>query len=232
MTDAAGNYSFINLAPGTHRIGEVVQQGYSQTSPAGGFYTVTVGSDQSVTGQDFGNTRSSTTISGTVFADGNGNGTLDAGESGLDGWTVFEDLNGNGVLDTGSGRVTSVSATDVPRAIPDSGFGNLSSTIAVSGLSGNISQVTVSLDITHPFDSDLVVVLVSPSGAQVHLVNNEGRSGRNFINTTFDDAASVSISAGAAPFTGSFQPETALSAINGTNPNGNWMLIVADTARA
>ncbi len=40
-------------------------------------------------------------ITGTVFNDLNGNGALDAGESGLSGWTVFIDPNLNGILDNG-----------------------------------------------------------------------------------------------------------------------------------
>jgi hypothetical protein len=38
-------------------------------------------------------------ISGTVFNDANGNGVLDAGETGMAGVVVFLDANGNGVLD-------------------------------------------------------------------------------------------------------------------------------------
>ena len=40
----------------------------------------------------------------------------------------------------------------------------------------------------------------------------------------------TTIASGAAPFTGSFQPASALSAFNGKGPNGTWKLLVVDTA--
>ncbi len=43
-------------------------------------------------------------ISGVVFADTNGSGIQDAGESPLAGWTVLQDNNGNSVADTGEPR--------------------------------------------------------------------------------------------------------------------------------
>ena len=44
----------------------------------------------------------------------------------------------------------------------------------------------------------------------------------------FDDAAATSITAGAAPFTGSFRPEGLLSAFNGQDAFGTWTLRVTD----
>ncbi|MEG3882632.1 SdrD B-like domain-containing protein, partial [Microcoleus sp. herbarium19] len=45
-------------------------------------------------------------ISGLKFNDGNGNGTQDAGETGISGWLVFLDGNGNNSLDSGEITVT------------------------------------------------------------------------------------------------------------------------------
>ena len=45
-------------------------------------------------------------ISGLKFNDGNGNGTQDAGETGLSGWQIFLDANGNNSLDSGETTVT------------------------------------------------------------------------------------------------------------------------------
>jgi choice-of-anchor C domain-containing protein len=45
-------------------------------------------------------------ISGQVFADGNGDGHKGIDAIGLSGWTVWIDINGNGTLDTGDLKVT------------------------------------------------------------------------------------------------------------------------------
>src|SRR5947208_1914415 len=57
-TDANGNYSFPNLAPGTYVVAEEPQPGWVQTAPAGRTYTVTVASGQIISGEDFGNKQS------------------------------------------------------------------------------------------------------------------------------------------------------------------------------
>jgi serine-aspartate repeat-containing protein C/D/E len=84
-TDAAGNYAFDGLAAGTYRVREVGQTGWVQTTVNPG--DVTVVSGTVATGLDFGNFRLGA-ISGVKFADTNGNGVRDAGESGLAGWTI------------------------------------------------------------------------------------------------------------------------------------------------
>ncbi|HUE70455.1 MAG TPA: putative Ig domain-containing protein [Pirellulaceae bacterium] len=55
ITDANGDYSFTNLAPGTYYVVEEQHQGWEQTAPASRTWEVTVGSGQVVTGIDFGN---------------------------------------------------------------------------------------------------------------------------------------------------------------------------------
>ncbi|HVZ38813.1 MAG TPA: SdrD B-like domain-containing protein [Candidatus Kapabacteria bacterium] len=54
-TDALGNYYFYGLNPGTYVVNEVNQSGWTQTYPASGTYTVTVGAGQVVSAIDFGN---------------------------------------------------------------------------------------------------------------------------------------------------------------------------------
>jgi subtilase family serine protease len=166
-------------------------------------------------------------ISGTVFEDANGNGTLDSGEIGQAGVTVFDDTNNNGVLDSGGGQST-ISSTDVPKPIPD--VTTITSTALVSGLGGSITDLNVKLNISHTYDADLVITLISPTGTQVTLASHNGGSRNNFTNTTFDDQAATSISSGSAPFSGTYRPISALSALNGTASNGTWTLQVADTA--
>ena len=54
-TDANGNYNFTGLTAGTYTITETLQNGWVQTAPSGGSYTVTIISGTVMKGQDFGN---------------------------------------------------------------------------------------------------------------------------------------------------------------------------------
>jgi len=53
VTNAAGQYTFPNLAPGTYRICEVTKQYWRLTNPTTGVITVGVGSGTNITGIDF-----------------------------------------------------------------------------------------------------------------------------------------------------------------------------------
>ena len=102
-TDANGNYTFTNLAPGTYRVREVEPAGSIQTTANPS--DIVVSSGNNITGVLFGNFQLAS-ISGTKFNDLNGNGVRDPGEPGLAGITVFLDTNGNGVLDPGEVSTT------------------------------------------------------------------------------------------------------------------------------
>jgi protocatechuate 3,4-dioxygenase beta subunit len=54
-TDSNGNYSFTGLTAGTYTISETPKDGWVQTAPAAGTYTVTITSGAVITRQDFGN---------------------------------------------------------------------------------------------------------------------------------------------------------------------------------
>jgi len=164
-------------------------------------------------------------ISGVVFNDRNGNGAQGAGEPGLAGWTVYLDSNGNGSLDVSSSLATP-SSTDVPKAIND--FATVASALPVSGLSGTVADVNVTLDITHTYDADLTVTLIGPGGTRVQLFSGVGVSGDNFSATTLDDQAATSIDFASAPFSGTYAPSSPLSVLNGGTPNGTWQLEVTD----
>ncbi len=104
------------------------------------------------------------------------------------------------------------------------------STIVASGLAAPIHDVNVRVSLTHTFDADLDVFLVAPDGTRVELFTDVGGSGQNFINTVLDDEATTLITAGSAPFTGTFRPEGLLSALDGKSPNGTWTLEITDDA--
>lgn len=120
-----------------------------------------------------------------------------------------------------------VMSTNVPVAIPDvttvSSTLNVTSHLIISDVNALLSSLT------HTFDSDLRITLTAPNATVVILSNRRGGAGQNFIGTIFDDQAATAIAAGAAPFTGSFRPDGALSIFNGIDAFGIWTLTVADT---
>lgn len=83
-------------------------------------------------------------------------------------------------------------------------------------------------DLRHTFDGDLLITLIH--GTTVTLSSNRGGGGNNFIGTVFDDAAATAIGSGSAPFTGSFRPDSPLSAFNGADAFGLWTFRVQDQA--
>jgi subtilisin-like proprotein convertase family protein len=166
-------------------------------------------------------------VYGTVFQDNNGNGVLNAGETGLSGATVYLDPNNNGVID--SAGPTAVASTNVPLGIPDNSSIGVWSTLSFPGSTNFVTHATVTLSITHSRDSDLSAYLVAPDGTQTTLFSNLSSSGANFTNTTFSDSASTPITSGSAPFSGTFTPSMPLSTFNGRWAGGTWRLRVVDS---
>ena len=105
-----GTYSFTGLGPGTYRLRELSQSGWTTTLPALGFVDVTVESGQTVTDVAFGNHEPGrpdpVQIHGVKFNDLDADGVKDAGEPGLSGWTIYLDLNGNRKRDSGEPSTT------------------------------------------------------------------------------------------------------------------------------
>jgi subtilisin-like proprotein convertase family protein len=114
-----------------------------------------------------------------------------------------------------------------PKNIED--LNHLYDTIAIDH-TGTLVDVNVSLDITHTYCGDVEISLIGPDGTEVDLSIGNGGSGNNFTGTIFDDDASTPISAGSAPFTGSYQPDQPLSTLSGKPINGNWVLHIYDNA--
>ena len=120
----------------------------------------------------------------------------------------------------------------IPKATT-TGNGTLNSTLTVPDYQGTFTaaDITVGLTITSPNDSSLSAVLISPTGVQVPLFANVGGTGQNFTNTVFDDAAETSITAGKAPFTGTFQPIGKLLTLIGSNASGVWTLQILNNSQ-
>lgn len=106
----------------------------------------------------------------------------------------------------------------------------ISSDITVSGINSTgttMPIVSVCIDITHTYDSDLDIQLVSPSGTIVDLSMSNGGSGNNFTGTCFTSTGDFLFN-GSAPFTGNFQPDQSFSVLDGDAINGTWSLVIND----
>lgn len=130
------------------------------------------------------------------------------------------------------GTATLYSSTDVPKPIPDYNDttqmpGSVTSNLPITA-PGTVGKLTVKINITHTFDSDLHISLISPTGVSVVLSNRNGSGGANYSDTIFDDDAATAIFDGSPPFTGTFKPEEPLSQVIGTSPRGTWMLHITD----
>ncbi|NNK39192.1 MAG: proprotein convertase P, partial [Winogradskyella sp.] len=127
-----------------------------------------------------------------------------------------------GVNDCASGNYTTASFTtaniacgtynsaDTPVSIPDANANGANSIISVPDVSV-ITDVNVVVNITHSFDGDLILTLISPDGTSILLSEQNGGAGDNYGGTTFDSDAPNSITTGSAPFSGVYSPEGDLS---------------------
>lgn len=127
---------------------------------------------------------------------------------------------------TTSNCITAMS-TNVPVTIPSNSAAIVTSTLNIT-TSGTINDVNV-IDLigTHSWIEDLIITLQSPQGTVVTLWEEICNSENDF-DVNFDDAATP----GALPCPpvggGTYQPQDALAAFNGENPQGTWTLTVED----
>ena len=127
------------------------------------------------------------------------------------------------------------------------------STIAVAGMAGAVSAVTVTFhELTHQILSDVDALLVAPTGANLLVMSDVGAALSLTYATdatlTFSDAASGVVPTGNVP-TGSYLPSnngdgdtfpapaptpsgqtTLTGAFGGIDPNGTWSLYIVDDA--
>jgi len=125
------------------------------------------------------------------------------------GYTAFSGLSITGSYTAGGGGGTTqtyTNATDV--AITDNNATGVTSTITVSGRTGNAPSGTqVAVNIVHTYSGDLIVDLVAPDGTVYNLQNRTGGSADNVVKTFTTNLSSEAI-------------------------NGAWKLRVADRAAA
>ncbi|WP_299335586.1 T9SS type A sorting domain-containing protein [uncultured Psychroserpens sp.] len=92
---------------------------------------------------------------------------------------------------------------------------------------------SVTLNVTHTWNSDIVISLQDPSGAvTVLLTDDVAGNGDGFVNLVLQDGAAALPTANTDPLTGTFAPLEALAGFNSgtTAGDGVWNLIVCDDA--
>ena len=184
----------------------------------------------------------------TVQAGPERSNTVTSVKGGSENLTVFSNPSAISPAD----RVSNNAGTDP--GVPSS---NYPSPIVVSGLTGTVSKVTVTLAITSTFPDDIDILLVGPTNAKSLVISDAGGSGDHTnVTYTFDQTAATAFPDGGttvitpgtykpANYLGLATPEPSgqdnfpgggglasytadLGVFNGTNPNGTWNLYVVD----
>lgn len=118
-------------------------------------------------------------------------------------------------------------ANDTPVAISASGTPTITSIINIPS-NGNINDVNIlNLNGTHSWINDLIVTITSPAGTVVTLWDQICNSQDDF-DVNFDDAAATGTLPCPPIGGGTYLPDTPLSAFNGEDPQGNWVLTIQD----
>lgn len=92
-----------------------------------------------------------------------------------------------------------------------------------------IQSLTVTIDISHTWVSDLTATLISPSGTEVQLFSEDCWEGVN-VDAIFSDLGEASVCDGLpnAALNGLILPDEALAAFAGESPEGEWTLQISD----
>jgi subtilisin-like proprotein convertase family protein len=104
-----------------------------------------------------------------------------------------------------------------------------SMTVTVPAAYSSYSVYGCSVSITHTYNSDLDVYLVSPAGTVYTLSTDNGGSGDNYNNVYFVDGGAAA-NTGNVTLTGNYAPEGFTFASIGGSANGVWTLYTVDDA--
>lgn len=146
----------------------------------------------------------------------------------------------NGLISSGGTQTASSGTISV--SIPDASTTGVTNVIPVTLPTGAvISNVRVTLNMTHTWISDMVINLKAPNGQILNLFEEHGGSGDNLVNTVVSSTGTTSFASGSAPFTGTFAATAAIGvgptgnvstaanfAALYSTPNGNWTLSLQD----
>ncbi len=130
---------------------------------------------------------------------------------------------------TGSITCNTFDSPNIPVIIPATGTPTVTSTLNIPS-GATISDINVTVDITHTWINDLTLRLTSPTGTIITLVANpcNPNASVNNISATFDDAGTAFTCGDFPGITGTVLPNQALSAFNGQSSTGTWTLTVID----
>lgn len=121
---------------------------------------------------------------------------------------------GGGDPGGGGEGFTTFHSAQVPVAIPDADTTQgASSSLTVTGMTGNLLDLNVTVGITHPYAGDIQLFLQRPDGAYIQLKHSDGGDSSQNVFTTFDT------------LTASIEP---MSNLAGKSPNGSWILWAYD----
>jgi uncharacterized repeat protein (TIGR01451 family) len=154
---------------------------------------------------------------------------------------------GLGSFTAASAARTNYASIAVPASGTKGAASPFPSTISVTGVTGTVTKVTVTLaGFTHTYPSDVDVLLVSPTGQTLLLMSDAGSVAASGLTLTFDDSAPGTLPATGALSSGTFKPSnygtgdtfsspapvepygSTLSVFNGSSPNGTWSLYAQD----
>ncbi|MCD6338990.1 MAG: DUF11 domain-containing protein [Verrucomicrobia bacterium] len=129
-------------------------------------------------------------------------------------------------------------SADTPLAVPDAGEAVASAVVPSD--TGVLRKIRVGLRATHDWVEDLEVILRGPDGAETTLIPGatldgapdlgRGVCGDQAEMMWLDDAAADTLEDGHAPYAGVYQPAEPLSGFLGKPVDGEWTLLVRDTA--
>ncbi|HEY6504072.1 MAG TPA: fibronectin type III domain-containing protein [Chitinophagaceae bacterium] len=112
-----------------------------------------------------------------------------------------------------------VSSGAITVNVPDGNAVGATHTLSVSGVpaGATLTGISVTINLTHTWVSDMVVNLRGPNNNVLNLFNARGGSGDNMTNMVISSASTTSLATALPPFTGTF----AADAVNGVGPTGN-----------
>lgn len=122
-------------------------------------------------------------------------------------------------------------STNVPQAIPDSpNTTGVTSNLIIGPGAGTVNRAAMLYNITHTWDADLDLTLIPPTAVNMDICSDNGGSSPNYTNTVLDSTCASAVTAGAAPFSGCYQPETSFASLAGVAPTGIWKFKAVDDA--